>query len=118
MSTFPYWCSESFSVDGKVSSWAPVTQTDNLLLEQAMASGDKLIYIETKRTSANLETRTLRGCYDFPPQHSTSAPPLPARRLIRATWFYLDSSSGKEVPFSEEAARRIEDWFNVIKDGE
>ena len=110
--TCPYWCSETFSTDGKTSSWTPVTQSDHKLLEQAISSDEKLIYIETKRTSADLTKRTLHGCYDFSSSKST---PLD-RRLIRATWFYLDSSS--PVPFSEEVGQQIEDWFSKIKDGE
>jgi hypothetical protein len=125
MLTFPYWCSETFSVDGKISSWAPVSQSDHDLLERAVISqqqggqeGTKLVYVDSRRTSADLAKRTLQSCYDFPSKTSPSAPPPPDRRLIRGSWFYIDSSAGKEVPLSEEAGREIEEWFNTIKDGE
>lgn len=106
MLAFPYWCSETFSIDGKISSWSPVTQTDHKLLEEAIKTQEKLIYIETKRTCADLTKRSLRGCYDFNFSSSATSPPFTDcdRRIIRATWFYLDSSS--TVPLSEEVSKQ------------
>jgi hypothetical protein len=115
-SSYPFWFSEHYSTDGLTSSWAPVSLTDNHRLESALARSEDITYIESRRASADLTTRSLRGCYDFP-SAACSTKALPARRIIRAGWLYLDSSSGSPVPLTEEVSKQIEDWFNTIKNG-
>lgn len=117
MPSFPYWFSESYSVDGLTSTWAPVTQTDNQRLEKALSAKDKITYIESRRFSADIVAREMRSCYDFP-SSSCSTEPLPPRRIMRAGWLYVDSSGGSPVPMSEEVSQEIENWFNTIKDNE
>ena len=108
----PYWCCETFSIDGKTSSWNPVKQDDHQLLEAAHSSQEKEVYVEGRRTRADLVKNTLHNCFEF--SKVTSASGRPDRRLIRAMWFYKDATV---VPFTEEVGQKIEEWFQSIKDG-
>ena len=101
----PHWYEEAKDSPG---GWRPLFRNDSEAVEHAYLNGrtNDPILIDGSFKVVDIATRFITFAYNDDE---------PAKRLLRGTWFYIDSTSKAAVPFNEEFAGQLDVWFEEIK---
>ena len=96
-------------MESQNKGYIPLLRTDSDKIEKAYLAErlNEPILIDDNFFLCNIGARLLTHAYDDD---------VPARRLLRGTWFYVDSALQSLQPFDESVASQISAWFEEEKE--